>query len=90
MKDRFPTAEANTAVSEITRSVSLERRVTTMRILSAISRIYTFAPDATRRKGSFVRGVGDKRPGNAAGTLAHARVRAYCGENSLVSPWERN
>lgn len=65
-----------------------------MGILSAISRIYTLVPDATRAGKNLPRKraprVGGKRPGNAAGTLAHARVRAYCGENSLVSPWERN
>lgn len=40
-----------------------------------------------RKKSPSVKG---KRLENAAATLVHARERAYCGENSLVSPWDRN
>lgn len=40
-----------------------------------------------RKKSPSVKG---KRPENAAVTLVHARERAYCEENGLVSSWDRN
>lgn len=104
MKDRFPAAKANTAIAKL-RGVPLfsSRGYDDRNFISHFE--YTFVPDKSydslflslflienvkgflRKKSPSVKG---KRPENAAVTLVHARERAYCEENGLVSPWDRN
>jgi len=90
MKDRFSTTEANMAMAKL-RRVSLLSDGLRQGEFYLPFRKYTCSywtqlvgKDLLRKRATGL-GIEDKRPGSA-GTLVHARVHAYYGKNSLVSP----
>jgi len=94
MKDRFPTTKANAAVAKLRRMSLLNGGLRQWEFYLPF-REYTRS-HRTRFAGKNLLLVRERQASEVRGqetlleTLAHARVRAYCGENSLVSSWERN
>ena len=70
-----------------------KRRIMTGKTLSIFSvpcRNFSFPDDKRANMTEEGGGVNAQRVKNIGGTLARGVARAYCGENSLVSSWDRN
>lgn len=92
MKDRFPTAEANTAVVKL-REMSLLSSYDNGNFICHFTNIHACTGRDLQERISFVRERLVSEVRGRETLLEHLRtprMRAYCGENSLVSPWERN